>query len=235
MPAIVVSDIHLCDEQPRIAGLFFTFLQRIASQTDDLYILGDLFDQWVGDDVLSKTAEQLKTFTFERFKNGQRTFFIPGNRDFLVGHAYCHRAKITLLSDPFSLNIEGKQYVLTHGDKLCTEDRHYQRVRPLMRNSLVQSVFLSLSQKTRIAIGQSLRQRSKRQTQLLESLKVDDSMATKWLQKYRATTLIHGHVHRLERAQIEGGIRMVLSDWSERSGSYIHIDCTGAHLHLTGQ
>ena len=230
MSSIIVSDIHLSDEDSALSSCFFTFLDTVASEHDDLYILGDCFDQWVGDDAPLSIALELKKRTLARFKRGQRTFFMHGNRDFLVGPRFCHEAKMLLVSDPFVSVIENQRILMTHGDLFCTEDKPYLRYRKWVRNRFIQALFLTLPTSARVKFGDYMRSRSRESTSTLSELKIDQELLASWMTQHSAEVVLQGHVHRPEANKHSTGLSFILGDWSSTKGTYIVGNSLGMFL-----
>lgn len=226
--AIFISDLHLTPSMPRTAARFFEFLEKEARAHEALFILGDLFEFWVGDDAKARSpfhqevAKAIKAVS----QSGTKVYFMPGNRDFLLGPQYAQKSQMTLLSDPQIMKIADQSWLLTHGDALCTADSQYQMFRKVVRSQFVQSLFLLLPTFLRIQIASSLRskstakyQRTQKFTPEINKIKGDVTLsataaliATLGCQK-----MIHGHTHRpayhQEKWHEQSWERWVLSDW----------------------
>ncbi|MEK9803982.1 MAG: UDP-2,3-diacylglucosamine diphosphatase, partial [Curvibacter sp.] len=195
-----ISDLHLQASEPRTVQAWQDYLAR--TRADALFILGDLFEVWVGDDGLAGDDEDAR---FERGciaslqATGQRCalYFLHGNRDFLFGAEAARRAGCTLLADPTVLDFGGRRWLLSHGDALCLDDRDYLAFRAQVRTAAWQQNFLAQPLAQRRAVARSLRQQSEqRKRSGLAYADVDAAMARQWLQEAAATTLIHGHTHQ---------------------------------------
>jgi len=237
--ALFISDLHLSQSQPRTTQVFFNFLQQRASQVRELYILGDLFEYWAGDDDLDNpynksVADALRALSDTDVK----IFWIAGNRDFLVDTAFAHATGATLLPDPFIASIGGHRITLAHGDAQCTDDTAYMAFRQQVRQAQWQETFLSLPLSQRKSIIAGLRNDSHQ----AKSTKSDDIMDVNALaidDLFDATgtaLMIHGHTHRPARHEYSSGgrqrVRYVLPDWDLDTnvwrGGWIAIDANGA-------
>jgi UDP-2,3-diacylglucosamine hydrolase len=220
MSTLFISDLHLHEERPLVTEAFFSFLQTEARRAERLYILGDLFDAWIGDDddrpLVTQVAQALKSIT----DHGCKIFFQHGNRDFLLGDSYAKRCGMTLLPEFHVLEVDIERWLLAHGDQFCTKDLAYQQFRTQVRNPLWQKELLSKTLSERRSIAKELREKSRD----ANSLKAEDIMDVtpaeieKSLQIYQCCKLIHGHTHRPARhkIQLEGKApveRIVLGDW----------------------
>jgi UDP-2,3-diacylglucosamine hydrolase len=231
---LFISDLHLCISRPAITELFIEFLQTTAVKTQALYILGDLFEYWAGDDDLNDPHHRniiaaLKTLS----TSGTHIFFMHGNRDFLLGPDFAEAAGITLLADPTLLKLYGKRVLLSHGDALCTDDTAYQEFRSQARSPALQQAFLDQPLTARKAQIEALRLRSEQETSQ-KSMHIMDVNAEAVRQLIRAHNypelMIHGHTHRpaLHRLEFDGHVcqRWVLGDWYEQ-GSCLQLDDSG--------
>lgn len=227
---LFISDLHLDSSRPDILKLFQSFLHGIDAKTcDGLYILGDLFELWIGDDDDGSTGQAVSMALRECTGNGVRVFVMRGNRDFLIGNEFAAATGCQLIPDPSIVSIQGTKALLTHGDALCTDDADYQTFRQLVRNPAWQAEFLAHSRAQRQAIAQTLREMSRQQvsskpTQIMD---VNEHTVRGLLSEYDVDTLIHGHTHRLavHEMSIDGkpAKRFVLGDW-HTEGSVLH--CT---------
>ncbi|MDQ3495377.1 MAG: UDP-2,3-diacylglucosamine diphosphatase [Pseudomonadota bacterium] len=236
MATLFVSDLHLDDARPESTRLFGDFLAGEARIADALYILGDLFEAWVGDDDPSATgaviAEWLKALSDE----GVPVFFLHGNRDFLLGEAYALRAGMTLLPDPTRIDLHGKPTLLMHGDLLCTGDDEYHRFRAQTRDPGWQRQFLSQPLEARLAFAKQARGESARHQGVLREA---DTMETitdvapaavdAAFAAHGVDALIHGHTHRPAIHRDGGRTRIVLGDWYTQ-GSLLRVDAQGPRL-----
>ena len=213
-----ISDLHLQASEPLTVLAWKNYLQ--ATRADAVFMLGDLFEVWVGDDGLDSEDEDAR---FERdciavmqAAGAQRAlYFLHGNRDFLLGTAAAQRARCTLLADPTTLVFGGQHWLLSHGDALCLGDREYMAFRAQVRTETWQQTFLAQPLAQRRQIARGLRQHSEeRKRSGVTYADVDAPLAREWLQKAQAHTLIHGHTHRpADHVLGPDLMRHVLSDW----------------------
>jgi UDP-2,3-diacylglucosamine hydrolase len=232
-----VSDLHLAPERPAATGRFFRFLDTRARGAAALYILGDLFEYWVGDDdldapVARETAAHLRALA----ESGTRVYFIHGNRDFLLAGRYARHAGMTLLADPTLIDLAGVPSVLMHGDTLCTDDRAYQRFRRLTRPGWVKKLLASLPMSLKRRLAGQARAGSEAAKRGKSTLIMDvnaDAVADV-LRRHQATRLIHGHTHRPARHALDvDGIaceRWVLPDWYGDTAGALRCDTTGCRF-----
>lgn len=214
-----ISDLHLQASEPETFRAWTNYLK--TTQADALFILGDLFEVWVGDDAAA--AATATSDTFERqcashlHQAAQRLdiFFMHGNRDFLIGQEFLNQCAATLLSDPTLLCFGGQRWLLSHGDELCLADTEYQQFRKLVRSDAWQTDFLSKQLPERQTIARSLRAQSEARKKLgMKFVDVDAVMASQWLHSAGANTLIHGHTHQPADHDLGHGLqRIVMSDW----------------------
>ncbi|WP_151194127.1 UDP-2,3-diacylglucosamine diphosphatase [Cysteiniphilum sp. JM-1] len=217
----IIADLHLNESRPQTTDLFKTFLDDISHMGNALFILGDFFDYWVGDDVTSPMQEDIIKALHDAHDKGLTIYFMHGNRDFLIGKSFTQKAKVTLINDPYLLQLKHKNIVLMHGDLLCTDDKSYQMFRYVVRTPVVKKLYLSLSAKTRQRIAQKIRAKSKQKN---EKYKIID-VTPKGIKRYLGDNkvLIHGHTHLFNTHHEKNYTRYVLGDWFN-TGSYIHID-----------
>lgn len=209
-----ISDLHLqADEPATVAGLA-AYLQQTPA--DAVFLLGDIFEVWIGDDAAQPDSFEARCADLLRASSKTRSlFFLHGNRDFLVGPGYLTSAGVTLLDDPCVLQWQGRNWLLSHGDALCLEDRDYQQFRTQVRGQAWQAAFLSKPLDERRAIARGMRQASEaRKSTDAEYADADAQMTAAWLENAQARTLIHGHTHKPADHNLPGGRRrIVLSDW----------------------
>ncbi len=231
-PTLFVSDVHLSPARPQIAELFLRFLEREAREAAALYILGDLFDLWVGDDDPLPLNGAVMEALGRLSRGGVGLYVMFGNRDFLFRDAFTARTGARLLPDPSLLALDGTPTLLMHGDTLCTDDVEYLRQRARYRRPWVLRGFLALPRAVRVAIGQHFRRKSERTKRVTASTIMDVNPATveAVLRTHGYPRLIHGHTHRPARHlhTVDGHVceRWVLADWYER-GSYLRLDQNG--------
>ncbi|MEO6973052.1 MAG: UDP-2,3-diacylglucosamine diphosphatase [Rhodoferax sp.] len=217
-----ISDLHLQAADPATLAAWQQYLQSTAASA--VFILGDLFEVWVGDDAaLAPSPDPGSAHGFEArcadvlraAARRRRIFFMHGNRDFLVGSQFLDSCCTTLLADPTVLTFAGQRWLLTHGDALCLDDVDYMAFREQVRSADWQRDFLAKPLAERRAIARGLREQSEaRKRSGVSYGDVDDPAARRWLQAARAATLIHGHTHKpADHALGSGLARVVLSDW----------------------
>ena len=235
MRNLFISDLHLEAQRPDITRAFLRFLEEQASQADALYILGDFFEVWLGDDNPDSLADQISAALLALSRQGTAIYLMHGNRDFLIGKAFCRRSGATLLKDPTLIQINGERVLLMHGDSLCTDDIGYMRMRRWLRNPLSLFILRNLPLKTRHRIGRKLRNESQTRTRY-KSLDITDVNQDEVLRVMRAhdvNTLIHGHTHRpaVHPFEINGKAvqRIVLGDW-DKAGWVLEVGASGYHL-----
>ena len=233
MATLFVSDLHLCSERPAINEVFFRFLADTARTADALYILGDLFEYWLGDDddddrLGADVADALSRLS----SGGVRVLFMHGNRDFLVGRAFASRCGTHLLRDPTLVDLYGTRTLLLHGDTLCTDDIDYQNFRARVRDPEYQATFLAQPIAARRAQVLKMRQQSEESKRAKAMAIMDASIAAveQTLREHRYPRMIHGHTHRPARHThvVDGRTceRWVLNDWYE-CGGYLRCDAGG--------
>ncbi|MES2858432.1 MAG: UDP-2,3-diacylglucosamine diphosphatase [Pseudomonadota bacterium] len=237
MTTLFISDLHLDAERPHITALFGQFLDGEARDADALYILGDLFEAWVGDDDPSEAGAFVAGKLRALADSGVPVYFIRGNRDFLLGDAYARRAGMTVLPDPAVVMLDGEPCLILHGDLLCTDDNAYQQFRNQTRDPGWQAHFLAQPLAARLAFAQQARAASKARYGALVSAGMQETIGdvapravTGMFQRYGINRMIHGHTHR-PAVHNEGGgnARIVLGDWYEQ-GSVLRADTDGFAL-----
>jgi UDP-2,3-diacylglucosamine hydrolase len=233
---LFVADLHLADERPLASGRFFHFLEAVAAGADALYILGDLFEYWVGDDdletpVVRQTAERVSVLT----ATGTAVYFMHGNRDFLLARRYADLCGMSLLDDPTVIELYGTRTLLAHGDALCTDDTGYQRFRKLVRQPLIKKTLLALPLALRHAMARSARSGSERAKsgKPYDIMDVNPGAVSAMFRQSGAARMIHGHTHRPARhsLHVDGKPRerWVLPDWYGEGG---YLTCTAEGCEL---
>ena len=223
MPTLFISDLHLDAGRPHIVDLYTRFLENEARDADALYILGDLFESWIGDDDDSELAGRVAAATKALNASGVPVFFMHGNRDFLLGADYAARAGMTLLTDSTLVELSGEPVLLMHGDTLCTDDVEYQKFRTLVRNPEWQRQFLAKPLAERRAFAAQARGESRKHTAMkaAEIMDVNQTAVEETMRRHRVLRLIHGHTHRPATHRFDldrqGATRIVLGDWYEQS------------------
>ena len=231
---LFISDLHLCDSRPNISQAFHQFLEKTATQAQALYILGDLFEYWAGDDAIAVGTYQATIHALNKLvASGVQVFFMHGNRDFLIDAGFSSATGIKILPDPSLITLYGKPVLLSHGDELCTDDVAYQQFRGEVRSDTWKNHFLSKPLSDRVAYIQQLRTQSEqaKSTKSMQIMDVNFAAVDSLLREYNYPPLfIHGHTHRPNNHlhQIDGNAceRWVLGDWYEQ-GSYLKLDANG--------
>jgi UDP-2,3-diacylglucosamine hydrolase len=233
--ALFISDLHIDDSRPAITEQFLSFLAAEARDAEALYILGDLFESWVGDDAADAAQSAAITGLHALTSQGVPCFVMHGNRDFLLAAQFCRMSGAQLLPDPLIVTLYGEPVLVTHGDALCTDDRAYQRLRATVRDADWQRQFLALSIASRRALAGAARVGSQAHTAAVEYAITDvnaDSVAAA-LRGAGTATLLHGHTHRpaIHPLQVDGRpcTRIVLGDWYDQ-GSLLRWDRNGPEL-----
>ena len=235
MSTLFISDLHLDESRPAVTAAFFEFLKTDAKDADALYILGDLFEVWVGDDDNAPLVQQSVAAMRALSDHGVPCFIMHGNRDFLIGEDFCEATGFTLLDDPCLIELYGVPSLLMHGDLLCIEDTAYLEWRKQCRSSAFQTEFLKHPLEQRKAIVAGMRQQSME----ANSNKAEDIMdATpsefvRYLEQHNCQRMIHGHTHRPMTHEFEANgkpaERIVLGDW-EQQFVYLEVDKKGYNL-----
>lgn len=229
---LLISDLHLEEERPDITRAFLHFLKTRARQAEALYILGDFFEVWIGDDGMSPFQQKIVHALRELSDTGTRLYLMHGNRDFLIGRRFCREAGCTLLKDPSVVQLNGEPVLLMHGDSLCILDTSYMKLRRWLRNPLSLLILRSLPLSTRRKLARKLRNESRAQTRMKTSeiIDVTPSEVIRVMTDHGVRILIHGHTHRPaeHRLEVDGqpAQRIVLGDW-DRQGWALQVDEKG--------
>lgn len=216
---LLISDLHLHEERPDITGAFLAFLEQHARHAQALYILGDFFEVWIGDDAISPFQRSIADALSAVAATGTQIYLMHGNRDFLIGDDFCQLANCQLLKDPSLVKLAGEQVLLMHGDSLCTSDKSYIRLRRVLRNPLVLLVLRNLPLSVRQRLAGDLRQKSKTSTRMkaADITDVNPQAVTRMMAHYNVRTLIHGHTHRPAVHDLaDNKQRIVLGDWDSQ-------------------
>lgn len=226
---LFISDLHISEARPGTLQLLLQFLAGRARQAEALYILGDLFDAWIGDDFENPAIARIKAGLHELAAGGGRIHFMHGNRDFLLGEAFCAQCGIELLPDPWVVELYGTRTVLTHGDLLCTDDLSYQAYRAYVRKPEVIRDFLSKPIEQRISVAAELRARSGEANSMKaeDILDVNQAAVEGMLRTQGVNRMIHGHTHRskLHLIPLDGieAQRYVLPEWHEEHAGMLRV------------
>jgi UDP-2,3-diacylglucosamine hydrolase len=233
---LFISDLHLSADHAHSSSAFQRFIATLAPQAEALYILGDLFEYWAGDDDLADPLHaQVAGALHDLAAKGTSIYLMHGNRDLLMGAAFARTAGLTLLDDPTLLDLYGTPTLLSHGDQLCTDDVEYQKFRAQVRSAKFQEKFLAQPLFERKAYIAQLRQQSIAAKQVKDSaiMDVNGGAVASLLREYRYPRLIHGHTHRPQRHEhvVDGHSceRWVLSDW-DRQLSALRCDAQGCSV-----
>lgn len=235
MTTLFISDLHLDPTRPDITSQFLDFLHEEARSADALYILGDLFEAWVGDDDPEPEKRRAVAALRDLADLGVPIFFMHGNRDFLIGERFAEDSGCTLLSDPHRLSLYGSNVLLMHGDTLCTDDVEYQAFRRMTRDRGWQEQFLALPMAQRLAMAEEARAESLASTRgKPESIMdVNQDAVVEAMREQDVPLLLHGHTHRpnVHEFEIDGRPvrRIVLGDWYTQ-GSVLYWDADGFRL-----
>ncbi len=235
MTTLFVSDLHIGDEHPGIGEQFVGFLDGTARSADALYVLGDLFETWVGDDDPDPAIRRIETALRALTDSGVPAFFMHGNRDFLVGGDFARRSGMQLLDDPTVVDVEGDRVLLMHGDTLCTDDVEYQAFRRMVRDPAWQAGVLALPLAQRRAMAVEARTASKASMagKSAEIMDVNAGAVAQAFREHGVDLLLHGHTHRpaVHDLEVDGRPRrrIVLGDWYDQ-GSLVRWDRSGPQL-----
>ncbi|MEO8672685.1 MAG: UDP-2,3-diacylglucosamine diphosphatase [Tahibacter sp.] len=222
MATLFISDLHLEASRPQITAIFLRFLQNEAKRADALYILGDLFESWIGDDDDTELALAVQGALRELTDSGVPVYFMHGNRDFLIGDAFAQRTGVHLLPDPSVIDLYGRRVLLMHGDTLCTDDVAYQAFRQQVREPAWQQSFLAQPLAERRAFAEHAREQSRIHTSAarMDIMDVSPVAVEQAFLDHDVEVLIHGHTHR---PAVHGSThddvvrtRYVLADWRDR-------------------
>ncbi len=235
MTALFISDLHLYHQRPAVTEAFRQFLRQDAVQADSLYILGDLFEAWIGDDDPDPHNRSIVTSLKALTDSGTRCFFIPGNRDFLVGDRFAAESGVSILNDGTQIDLYNQPVLLLHGDTLCTDDKGYQRFRRFVHHPATRAAFLALPVAARRALAKRMRDQSMSTSSQKpeEIMDVNQAAVEQTMRDESVKILVHGHTHRpaAHRFKLAGSDvqRIVLGDWYSQ-GSILRWDSAGPEL-----
>lgn len=236
MHQLFISDLHLEEERPDTLQAFFHFLQNDAPSADELYILGDFFEFWIGDDDDRPLVDEISSALERLSRSGTHIFIMRGNRDFLLGEDFCRRAGATLLEDPTVITVAGEPCLLLHGDSLCTRDEKYMAFRAQSRTPQWKAAALAKPLEERRIIAKQMRIASNEATsnnaEDIMDVTPDEVIAV--LAQHNCQRMIHGHTHRPHRHSIsvngQPAERIVLGDWDQHLW-YLAVDGQDIELH----
>ena len=229
MPTLFISDLHLSQERPEITELFLTFLQNHAINAEAIYILGDLFEVWLGDDMILPEYQSSIEQIHKLVEKGIPVYIMYGNRDFLMREQFEKLSGTTIIHEPHVIDLYENKTLLLHGDTLCTDDIDYQKFRAMVRNSQWQDDMLAKPPQERLDLAKKLREISKTETAQKEHdiMDVNQDAVIQAMRDVKVNKLIHGHTHRpaMHNFKIDEttACRMVLADWY-KTGSYLSVD-----------
>ncbi len=229
-----ISDLHLDPKHEKTVAVFHNFMTQLCDEKPNaLFILGDFFEYWIGDDALNEWSRSIQSRIVELSSSGTRVYFMAGNRDFLLGETFCKNAGMCLLKEPTLLQLGNQPVLLMHGDTLCSHDVQYQKFRQQVRSMEWQQEFLQRPISERIAIAKQYREMSAKHTGNLKEdiMDVHPYMIEKTFQEYGIEKIIHGHTHRPDRHPIhspylsnkENCERIVLGDWHDKP-SFLRVE-----------
>ena len=224
---LIIADLHLTTVELDKIDLFNKFCTDYAAQADQLFILGDLFHSWIGDDISLDNYQPI----IDILKNLSKTtkvLIMLGNRDFLLANEFERKSGCQIIKEPFELKHNNKIYLLVHGDSLCTDDVDYQKLKKVLRNPIIQFIFLHSPKNLRLKLTGQLRKKSVEalKYKVVEIMDVNQSTVDNLMANHPCTDLIHGHTHRQNTHMMEGYTRYVLGDWSNKQGNAIKLEET---------
>ena len=235
MTTLFISDLHLDDSRPLATEAFLRFLHEETDGIDALYILGDLFEYWLGDDAPTPAGVAVAQVLAQRTARGLPIHFLHGNRDFLLAQDYAARCGISLLPEELVVDLYGVPTLLLHGDTLCTDDVGYQEARKMLRDPAFQAQFLAKTPPERVQFAQQAREMSAdyKAGVAMDIMDVNDDAVADAFARHGVTRMIHGHTHRpaIHDIDLPGGAaqRIVLGDWYDQ-GSVLRVNPDGLHL-----
>ncbi|HJL80374.1 MAG: UDP-2,3-diacylglucosamine diphosphatase [Gammaproteobacteria bacterium] len=235
MATYFISDLHLERIESSKTNIFSQFLNGL-DQDDSLYILGDLFESWIGDDNVSELGQFVIDQLNSLSKRAIKVAIMHGNRDFLIGNDFSRASSVELMDDPCIIEIETKKALLTHGDQLCTDDNEYQAFRSVVRNPVWQKDFLNfpISKREKIAGEAKDASKDSKVNKAMEIMDVNEDAVLDAFNDHAVAIMIHGHTHRPNVHRISNDksnfTRYVLGDWSKESAIILKWDETGIEL-----
>jgi UDP-2,3-diacylglucosamine hydrolase len=233
----LISDLHLEATRPDLDALFFAWLTEHGAHSRAIYILGDLFESWIGDDDDSAWIACISARLADVRDRGTELFFQAGNRDFLLGRAFASRCGMQLLAEEVVVDFYDHQYLLVHGDQLCTDDEKYQAFRQQTRSSVWQASFMQQPLSARKQFAEQARLASKQHQRDIGQSSITDvnqNTLMALMHKHTVSRLLHGHTHRPAIHPLSQGERLVLGDWGPKP-SWIDVSPTSLVLHARGE
>ncbi len=235
MTTLFISDLHLETDRPDIGEQFFAFLEEEAKDAEALYILGDLFDAWVGDDDPNPHYADVKAALKKLVDSGVPVYFMHGNRDFMIGEDFAEGTGVKILPDPIAVDLYGEHVLLSHGDAMCTDDFEYQQIRVMTRKPEWQAMMRAKPLEERLLLAKAAREESmaRGKTMDMDIMDVNDNAVKRTILDYGVDILLHGHTHRPDIHFVDVGDRVakriVLGDWYDH-GSVLRWDEDGPVL-----
>jgi len=228
---LFIADLHLCQQYPEITDRFVRFCHEQATQADKLYILGDLFEYWLGDDAVDDIAQTVQSEIKQLTELGCQCYFMAGNRDFLLGESFATSCGLTLLQEPHIINLYNRPALLVHGDAECTDDVAYQQARKQLRDPQWQQQFLAMSIDQRIEFARKARAQSQEHTGQADMaiMDVNQGSIEGLFKHHEVDLLIHGHTHRPAVHQHGTNTRIVMGDWHHQTH---FLEASANHLKL---
>lgn len=232
MSIIFISDLHLSENTPELTDIFLQFAEHLPKEVEAIYILGDLFNVWIGDDAVTPHTQRILQALRNIADRGIALYVLPGNRDFLLGTAFANAAHAQLLPDPTVIDCYGQKVLLMHGDSLCTDDKKYQHFRRIVRHPWLKKCYLALPLSWRRKIAARLRQKSReyQQNTPKDKLDVNQQALCAAAKHHGVEVVIHGHTHQptIQWLQTESLSfqRIVLSDWGKQ-GNQLQVAAPG--------
>src|SRR5690554_3195362 len=235
MKTLFISDLHLSPDQPELIRLATAFVAQQAN-VDAFYLLGDIFNTWLGDDLIPDEFQLFIQALQQQQQQGTQMYLMVGNRDFMLGEKFAQMISARLLPDPIVMDIYGHAVLLMHGDSLCTDDVGYQRYRRVVRNRWLQKLFLAMPLAVRQHISDKIKAKSKQKKQFKQAqiMDVNPSAVRQVMKQHNVQILLHGHTHRpaihhLDNLQGQASYRLVLGDWHNQP-SYIEMTAENIRL-----
>ncbi|MDP1573947.1 MAG: UDP-2,3-diacylglucosamine diphosphatase [Coxiellaceae bacterium] len=230
---LFISDLHLDPANPEITEIFFYFLEHIAPDADALYILGDFFESYIGDDDNHPFIKSIKHALSKTAEKGLSIFLMHGNRDFLIGEKFALESGLTLIPDPYFITLYNQPVLLMHGDSLCNKDKYYQLFRKIIRSGAIKKIASLLPLYFKAQLANTLRKKSMQynHTKSAEIMDVCAITVSKVMKKNNAVTLIHGHTHKPAIHDLpDHKKRIVLNAWHD-GGYYLEV-CSNGEMKL---
>ncbi len=238
MSTLFIADLHLSEQHPKITDRFYSFLESHTTEIDALYILGDLFEVWIGDDEHTPLMDEVaKRLTQYSTQHEIPIFYIHGNRDFMIGKKYAKQSSMQLLPEHHVINLYGEKVLIMHGDTLCLADKNYQKMRKIIHNPILQLIFNLLPLHFRKKIGWKIRSASQSKKVYKDNrmMGVTQSEVERLLKKHECSTLIHGHTHHVAKHKFDINhqphLRFDVGDWFTNY-SYVEANEKIKKLHI---